>query len=656
MKNPFVLSDEKLKNLLHKYSSWRDADEREKAYPDKERKKVEEVQGTLLNKTYLTGVSNKELAEKIFDYSRKLEGPAFIRLGVERIGARTPDIKNILLYLLDSPDDPFEKTENILSGKYKIPIFAKAFWTPIFQARYPQNLPNWNNKTETCLKELGVSLKRLSTQDKYKAISEAFLYLQMLDPAQNFYTLNHLMHFGTAIEEGRDLIKELKQIDSHICLIGTAGNMEDVEEEQAFLQQHGASASWWSFPIKDNALKLLKPPFQLYINAGKGLFPYRYTVSEYKTSKGNRGIISPWPDFTLKKFREKRKAGNKKSEIFKTWFKVTAIEKINPPLRIDDFKPIEGLSDKRSILNQTTFGYAYNPPLQQDPDAYTLKTALSDLFIDEQTLKQIMDGLLYKKNIILQGPPGTGKTFMARRLAYVILEKKDQERVETIQFHQSYAYEDFVQGYRPTDAGGFELKNGVFYEFVKKAIQDKEHKYFLIIDEINRANLSKVLGELMMLIECDKRGKEFALKLTYSKDGDKFYVPENLYLIGTMNTADRSITIVDYALRRRFLFFSLKTELGEKFRRYLQNMNVDQDVIDTIIDRISKLNTIIAEDTKQLGPGFEIGHSYFCPSENVTDSKAWYNRVIDLEIRPLLVEYWFDDRERAEEMAAGLYI
>lgn len=288
---------------------------------------------------------------------------------------------------------------------------------------------------------------------------------------------------------------------------------------------------------------------------------------------------------------------------------------------------------------------------------YNRQMALDELFISEADFDRIVDAINYKKNIILQGPPGTGKTFLARRLAYAILGRKDHSHVEMIQFHQSYSYEDFIQGYRPTDGGHFELKNGIFYNFVKKAQGDQEHEYFFIIDEINRANLSKVFGELMMLIEYDKRGLDFALPLTYNGHvDDKFYIPKNLYLIGTMNTADRSITIVDYALRRRFLFITLSPQFGAKFAAELKEKGIDSTIIDEICLRIAELNEIIAKDDKNLGPGFQIGHSYFCPTEKIADAQTWYNRVIKLEIEPLLAEYWFDNLEKATEHVKNLYL
>lgn len=161
----------------------------------------------------------------------------------------------------------------------------------------------------------------------------------------------------------------------------------------------------------------------------------------------------------------------------------------------------------------------------------------------EEEYDQLTSILQMKKNIILQGAPGVGKTFVAERLAFSLMGKPDLERVMTIQFHQSYSYEDFIMGFRPSTSG-FELRRGAFYTFCKKAESDKNHDYFFIIDEINRGNLSKIFGELFMLIENDKRGK--SLQLLYSDE--QFSIPENLYIIGMMNTADRSLALLDYAL------------------------------------------------------------------------------------------------------------
>jgi 5-methylcytosine-specific restriction protein B len=278
---------------------------------------------------------------------------------------------------------------------------------------------------------------------------------------------------------------------------------------------------------------------------------------------------------------------------------------------------------------------------------YTLDQATSEVFLGAEKLEEIREILAYRQNIILQGPPGVGKTYMAKRLAYLLMEEKDDSRIAMVQFHQSYSYEDFVQGYRPTEDGRFRLENGLFYRFCKKAMSDPSNMYFFIIDEINRGNLSKIFGELMLLIEADKRGEEYSVPLTYSGSLDnKFFIPDNVYLIGTMNTADRSLAVVDYALRRRFAFISIHPSFGQSFRNHLLANGVEDAVISTIVDRIAGLNQEIRED-RGLGDGFLIGHSYFCQRPEGQGNRQWYDRIVRNELGPLLDEYWYDDTERA---------
>jgi 5-methylcytosine-specific restriction protein B len=228
-----------------------------------------------------------------------------------------------------------------------------------------------------------------------------------------------------------------------------------------------------------------------------------------------------------------------------------------------------------------------------------------------------------------------------------LLGELDPSRVELVQFHQSYAYEDFVQGWRPKPEGGFRLKNGVFVEFCNRARIDSGRPYVFIIDEINRGNLSKILGELMMLIEVDKRGAKNAIPLTYSEsDGERFSVPENVHLLGLMNTADRSLALVEYALRRRFVFFSLTPALeSEKFAAELTSAGASSALVDTIRRGIGTLNKQILADN-DLGEGFLIGHSFFCPGANdVPVDDSWYQAIVDTELGPLIREYWFDKKQ-----------
>lgn len=284
-------------------------------------------------------------------------------------------------------------------------------------------------------------------------------------------------------------------------------------------------------------------------------------------------------------------------------------------------------------------------------EPYTVEQAIEGLFMEEDAFRRALAIWQQKKNLILQGPPGVRKSFVARRLAYALMKYRDPSRVRTVQFHQSYSYEDFVQGYRPS-ANGLTLQQGVFLEFCEKALADPNEIYVFTIDEINRGNLSKILGELMLLIEPDKRSPVWATKLAYAPAAEeRFYVPSNVFLLGMMNTADRSLSLVDYALRRRFAFVTLRPEYGSsKFRQLLLGKGAAPELVDRIVDRMSSLNEDIASDQTNLGVGFCIGHSFFLPAAvNEALDEKWYRRVIDTEIVPLLEEYWFDNPARAAE-------
>lgn len=274
-----------------------------------------------------------------------------------------------------------------------------------------------------------------------------------------------------------------------------------------------------------------------------------------------------------------------------------------------------------------------------DYPEYSSADFLSDVYMSEQDYETLVNVLKMKKNIILQGAPGIGKTFTAKRLAYSIIGAKNPDRVQMIQFHQSYSYEDFIEGYRPTE-NGFTIKKGSFYKFCKLAEDDDENDYFFIIDEINRGNLSKIFGELFMLIEKDKRGIE--LQLLYSDEN--FSVPPNVYIIGMMNTADRSLAMLDYALRRRFSFFTMKPGFNTiGFQTYQDSLK--SDAFKKLISCIKQLNSKIAADIS-LGEGFCIGHSYFCGLTAKTATVQTLTSIIEYELIPLLKEYWFDEPEK----------
>jgi 5-methylcytosine-specific restriction protein B len=272
-----------------------------------------------------------------------------------------------------------------------------------------------------------------------------------------------------------------------------------------------------------------------------------------------------------------------------------------------------------------------------------------EVFVSHDQLESMLDALSAKKNIVLQGSPGVGKSYLAKRLAYLMMGEKDASRIEMVQFHQSYSYEDFMQGYRPTESGNFKLENGIFYRFCQRANADRNNDYFFIIDEINRGNLSKIFGELMLLLEHDKRSEAYAVSLTYGGGKEnKFSIPPNVHLIGTMNTADRSLALVDYALRRRFAFIQMEPTFNERFSNHLQIAGVPKAFAESLINRLHELNKAIQNDDG-LGKGFLIGHSYFCSSGNIDQPQEWLKRIIDLELEPLLREYWFDNEAKAKE-------
>ncbi len=291
-----------------------------------------------------------------------------------------------------------------------------------------------------------------------------------------------------------------------------------------------------------------------------------------------------------------------------------------------------------------------NNPLQlkETTQVYSKEDFLKSVYMSEERYDVLKALLINKKNVILQGAPGVGKTFTARRLAYSMMGEVDESRVELIQFHQNYSYEDFIMGYRP-NGSEFKLKDGMFYTFCRTAENNPDKDYFFIIDEINRGNLSKIFGEVLMLIEKDYRGT----KATLAYNGMKFSIPENLYLIGMMNTADRSLAMIDYALRRRFSFFEMEPGFNsEGFTNYQSKLN--NDTFNMLIEKIKVLNKEITEDNS-LGRGFQIGHSYFCGREELGCTDEWMRSVVEFDILPMLSEYWFDEPEKLSKWTNELH-
>ena len=289
---------------------------------------------------------------------------------------------------------------------------------------------------------------------------------------------------------------------------------------------------------------------------------------------------------------------------------------------------------------------------------YSIDDIMADgCFLATDRLERILDRLRTKKNIILQGPPGTGKTWLARRLAFALIGQKDESKIRAVQFHPNLSYEDFIRGWRPTGEGKLDLVDGPFLKMIESAAKDPQSRHVVVIEEVNRGNPAQIFGEMLTLLDADKRTPEEALRLSYSRyDEEQVFIPDNLYVVGTMNIADRSLALVDLALRRRFAFIDLEPTLGQPWRDWVQaKCGVSADILSDIETRLLALNKEIASDTS-LGPQFQIGHSYVTPlfGISIDDGREWFRQVVDTEIGPLLTEYWFDSIAKAKQATERL--
>lgn len=291
---------------------------------------------------------------------------------------------------------------------------------------------------------------------------------------------------------------------------------------------------------------------------------------------------------------------------------------------------------------------------------YALSDIMADgCFLPEPKIARMLERLRQKKNLILQGPPGTGKTWLAKRLgrALIGLKEPDRDLLRSVQFHPSLSYEDFVRGWRPTGNGRLDLRDGIFLDIVNAALARPDTPFVLVIEEINRGNPAQIFGELLTLLEDSKRSPDEAVELAYkARDTERVHIPENLHVIGTMNIADRSLALVDLALRRRFAFVTLEPQLDDLWRRWcIEEAGLPADIVDAIANRMASLNARIEKD-RSLGPQFCVGHSYVTPPRGagIADGESWFAEVVETEIRPLLEEYWFDAPDKVTEAVAGL--
>ena len=312
--------------------------------------------------------------------------------------------------------------------------------------------------------------------------------------------------------------------------------------------------------------------------------------------------------------------------------------------------PLPDLPPTREIITPQPW---HAPP-------YTIDDIVAEgCFLERSKLETMLARLRDKKNVILQGPPGTGKTWLAKKLAFALIGRKDDSRVRRLQFHPSLSYEDFIRGFRPGDDGGLSLIDGPFLKVVAAASADAENEYVMVIEEINRGNPAQIFGETLTLMEADKRSEEYALALAYPRSGDeRVHLSPNLFIIGTMNVADRSIAMVDLALRRRFAFVDLEPTFGEVWRNWVnEQCGIPNGFLEGVESKITALNEQIAAD-RSLGPQFRVGHAVVTPSPetSIDNPTEWFRQVVETEIGPLLDEYWFDpsDANKAEDARAAL--
>lgn len=355
-------------------------------------------------------------------------------------------------------------------------------------------------------------------------------------------------------------------------------------------------------------------------------------IEQFEEKFPNNKTIGESLSNTLQRLREKNN--------------LSFLEKGKYQLLNNDFEEDEDI-DNENIIEQSIVKEIYN---------------LEDLikegcFVEEEQLSKIISSLNRKKSIILQGPPGTGKTWLAKRLANIIVGYKNSNNIKAIQFHPNMSYEDFIRGYRPSGDGRLALIDGPFLEMINKARNDSQSNYVMVIEEINRGNPTQILGEMLTLLEVDKRTPTEALELTYRREHENgIFIPNNLYVIGTMNLADRSLAMVDFALRRRFAFFYLAPNFDEKWLSYMiDKTKLSRKSLEKIRHVMNNLNQYIAKE-EMLGNAFTIGHSYLTCDSVIPDAMSWYKDIIDSEIKPLLEEYWFDDSNKLDTALKKLFI
>ncbi len=623
------MNEKKLETMLNWYLT--ECDEKEDGLKDREKRMdhfnrltreqilnftEEELKSNILNKEWLfasrVGLANSNLLTK-----NDLE-----------------KLKENLVYLLYSNDEMEIKWATLLKN---VDYFSNSFITEILAIAFPTKYVIFNDVTKKIFKYLEIKTIPLNKELKFDDYLEVIAIIKKIKEqleektgsSLNYLDVDNLFWFYSIY-----LDKNPDQSDQKM----------ETTEKYYWLNTNPIIFTYFDKPI-----------------GFEQLFTGKNENGNLRDNFSNAKIFEK---VFIYETGEKRLIGigkiTKKSKDHSLTIKL--IDHFENPITFDEFKAIKKLEQASFITNN--MGTLKNITEEEikilleliqsknelRDDTYSFEKLDKEVFLNDSECKKIYSILKEKKNIILEGAPGVGKTYIAKKLCYAIMEKKEDECLLCIQFHQSYSYEDFVLGYRPTEEGGFKLKRGPFLEFCEKARNNKQKDYFLIIDEINRGNISKIFGELLVLIENDKRDKH-SVDLAYQGEDQQyknFTIPGNLYIIGLMNTADRSLALMDFALRRRFAFYRINPLFDEeKFKTYAQNI----PYLNEVISSIKNLNNKIKDD-ESLGEGFMIGHSYFSnfkENESKEEIKNKLELILEYEIQPMLKEYWYDEKDKLKD-------